>query len=166
LVLCDTQNWLATGAQLSGASGIGRVKTFSADGQPNGVNRHLYRVRGKTIMNTRRFVLHLIIGLLTFLIGVTAAIAIGGFNPMERFSRNHSRRQLTIPPQQLSGTDETVERYSGCRHNRARTADLRYYDKSFTPPPPPPVMPVEPVVVPFEEENQAPAPPTSQHATR
>lgn len=110
-------------------------------------------------MNMRRFVLHLIIGLLTFLIGVTAAIAIGGFNPIERLNRNHSRRQLTIPPQQLSGTDETSERYSGCRHGRARTADQRYHNKSFiAPPPPPPVMPVEPVAVPFEEENAPPAP--------
>jgi hypothetical protein len=113
-------------------------------------------------MNTRRFILHLIIGLLTFLIGVTAAIAIGGFNPLERFSRHHSRRQLTIPPQQLSGTGETFEYHDGYYHGKACTAELRYRHKSLTPPPPPPPLPVEPVVAPFEEENETPAPPSSR----
>lgn len=116
-------------------------------------------------MNTRRFVLHLIIGLLTFLIGVTAAIAVGGFNPLERSSRHHSRRQLMIPPQQLSGTDETFERHSsGCRFGRRRTAELRYHEKSFVPPPP--VVSVEPSVVPFEEENETSVPSTPERSTR
>ncbi len=110
-------------------------------------------------MNTRRFVLYLIIGLLTFLIGVTAAVALGGFNPLERLSRNHSRRQLTIPPQPLSPTNETSETYSGCRQNRLRVVELHHYNKSLVPPPPP-VMPVAP----FDEESETT--PVPQRATR
>lgn len=111
-------------------------------------------------MNTRRFVLHLIIGLLTFLIGVTAAIALGGFNPLERLISNHSRRQLTIPPQRLDGTSEAPERYQGCRYGRPRTADLRYHGKSLTPPPPPAP------VAPFEEETESLTPSTPPRSTR
>ena len=83
-------------------------------------------------MTRRRFVLFLIVGLLTFLIGVTAAIALGGFDPLERFSR-HGRRHLTIPPQPLISPDKAP----GCKYNRyqyvqPRTADLRYHNKSQT----------------------------------
>ncbi|HEX8138781.1 MAG TPA: hypothetical protein VF544_14535 [Pyrinomonadaceae bacterium] len=42
---------------------------------------------------TRRLVLRLIVGLLTFLIGVTAAVVLGGFNPLERRQvRQRARR--------------------------------------------------------------------------
>ena len=42
---------------------------------------------------TRRLVLRLIVGLLTFLIGVTAAVVLGGFNPLERrHERQRARR--------------------------------------------------------------------------
>jgi hypothetical protein len=104
-------------------------------------------------MNHRRFVLHLIIGLLTFLIGVTAAIALGGFDPLERFSRHGSHRQLTIPPQPLINQSEMLERNRSCNGLR-RTADLRYRSRSLTPPPPPPAAPVTP----FDDESEAIAP--------
>lgn len=35
---------------------------------------------------TRRFILRVAVGLLAFLLGVTAAWAFGGFNPFQRFS--------------------------------------------------------------------------------
>lgn len=42
---------------------------------------------------TRRLVLRLIVGLLTFLIGVTAAVVLGGFHPLERRqARQRARR--------------------------------------------------------------------------
>ena len=106
-------------------------------------------------MNHRRLILHLIIGLLTFLIGVTAAIALGGFDPLERFSRHESRRHLTIPPQPLLYVDEMPERNHSCNGLR-RTADLRYRNRSLTPPPPP-VAPAPPAA-PFDEESEVIAP--------
>lgn len=104
-------------------------------------------------MTRRRFVLFLIVGLLTFLIGVTAAIALGGFNPLERFGR-HGRRHLTIPPQPLT----TYDKAPSCNHKRyqyaqPRTADLRYRDKSLTPPPPSRIGPDESGTT-FEEESE------------
>ena len=87
------------------------------------------------MMNKRRFVLFLIVGLLTFLIGVTAAIALGGFDPLERFSR-HRGRHLTIPPQTLTTPScKGIDHYSDRHYHRVRprTADLRYHDRSETP---------------------------------
>lgn len=106
------------------------------------------------MMNTKRFVLHLIVGLLAFLLGVTAAIALGGFNPVARLNRSYERRSFTIPQQSLS-VDEVPQRYNGCSHSRPRTAELRFqsdlYDSAapnvlatpddgadIPPPPPPP----------------------------
>ena len=45
-------------------------------------------------MNTgiRRFILRLAVGLLAFLIGVSAAWAFGGFNPFQRFSGERNYR--------------------------------------------------------------------------
>jgi hypothetical protein len=99
--------------------------------------------------------MHLIVGLLTFLIGVTAAIALGGFDPIERFTRHNSRRHLTIPPQTLTISGEAPERGHSCRGMR-RTADLRYRDRSLTPPTPP-APPAAPVV-PFDEDSERIAP--------
>lgn len=105
------------------------------------------------MMNTRRFVLHLIVGLLAFLLGVTAAIALGGFNPLDRFDRHYSRQRYTIPAQPLSDLSTEPERYHGCPHARPRTADLRYsLDSSDTP------APAEPVA-PFVDEDVPPPPP-------
>lgn len=110
-------------------------------------------------MNRRRFVLHLIVGLLTFLIGVTAAIALGGFNPLERFIRHRSSRQLTIPPQPLLSPCKGGEHYSDYHYHyaRPRTADLRYPDKSLTPPPSR-IGPSEQGTAYFEEEAETPTP--------
>lgn len=45
-------------------------------------------------MNTgiRRFILRLAVGLLAFLIGISAAWALGGFNPFHRFSSERNYR--------------------------------------------------------------------------
>ncbi|HEX8495077.1 MAG TPA: hypothetical protein VF658_19715 [Pyrinomonadaceae bacterium] len=112
-------------------------------------------------MNKRRFVLFLIVGLLTFLIGVTAAIVLGSFDPLERFSR-HGRRHLTIPPQRLgSGCKTTASNDDYHYHyTRPRTADLRYTNKSLTPPPSSKIGPFEPDTH-FEEESEALTPSTS-----
>lgn len=105
-------------------------------------------------MNKRRFVLFVIVGLLTFLIGVTAAIALGGFDPLERFSR-HGSRHLTIPPQPLVAPDKVRKcNYNRYQSARPRTADMRYQDRSLTPPPTR-ISPVE-RDAPFEEESETP----------
>jgi hypothetical protein len=109
-------------------------------------------------MNTRRFVLHLIIGLLTFLIGVTAAIALGGFDPLARLNRRHSRYYYTSPPQAL--VDESVtttERGYSCPYAHRRTADMRHRFELNAPPAP--SVPLAPL---GEEDVPAPPPPT-QH---
>lgn len=41
---------------------------------------------------TRRFILRLIVGLLTFLIGVAAAMLLGGFRPFESFASSPNYR--------------------------------------------------------------------------
>jgi hypothetical protein len=100
-------------------------------------------------MNNRRFLLHLIVGLLAFLIGVTAAVALGGFDPSERFMRSrHHRYQLMIPPQPLNGMSEVPQRSDDYGYGRPRTAERRYY-RSLTPPPPPP-----PPAAPFADESE------------
>jgi hypothetical protein len=114
-------------------------------------------------MNNRRFILFLIVGLLTFLIGVTAAIALGGFDPLDRFTRSSSRRQYMIPPQPLSGPTAPHEHYSNCPYTQPRTAELRFRSQSLTPPPPPPA-PVEPAM-PSHEESET-VRPDAPRATR
>lgn len=116
-------------------------------------------------MNTRRFVMHLIVGLLAFLIGVTATMALGGFDPLARLSRRYDRRTYVIPVQSLS-TEEAPERYSGCRHSRLRmrTAEMNSQDDLLIPPvnPPAPVAPVAP----FHGEDVPPPPPRAPRAIR
>jgi hypothetical protein len=114
-------------------------------------------------MNRRRFVLHLLVGLLTFLIGVTAAIALGGFNPLDRLIRHRSSRQLTIPPQPLVSPCKAIDHDYHYHYVRPRTADLRYQDKSLTPPPTP-IAPVAPSTL-FEEESET-LPPRTPSAKR
>lgn len=85
---------------------------------------------------TRRFILRLIVGLLTFLIGVAAAILLGGFQPFQGFasSPNYSYRRgasLRVAPAIQYEYHE-----HGCR--------MRYRE---LPPPPPMVdapLPPEP----------------------
>ncbi len=101
-------------------------------------------------MNTRRFVLHLIVGLLSFLIGVTAAVALGGFDPLARFTRSYRHQ-----PHSLSAPAVKYENYSGCRmRSRTRTADLR--DDDFEPSVVPPVPAIPDVPL---DEKEAPKPP-------
>lgn len=110
-------------------------------------------------MNTRRLVLHLIVGLLTFLIGVTIAVALGGFNPLAGLTRHGNRYQYAIPPQSLSVFDGETEYRGRCRNSaRVRTAELRSYDFDSLTPPAPPVAPVAPVA-PFDEDDAPPPPP-------
>lgn len=109
-------------------------------------------------MKNRRFVLHLIVGLLTFLIGLTAAVALGGFDPMARFTRRHHGYRLTIPPHSLSGDSDAPRCSHGSRKERPRAAELRYSNKSLTPPPPPPVAPP---AAPFQTESEMVTPPAA-----
>jgi hypothetical protein len=120
-------------------------------------------------MTTRRFVLHLIVGLLTFLIGVVAAVALGGFNPLESFNGSYHRSSYTIPTQSLSDDSTMTEHYHGCSHARPRTADLRYrldsseqkaLDEQRQ------LAPVEPVVPLSDEDATPPPPPSSPRAPR
>ena len=80
---------------------------------------------------TRRFILRLIVGLLTFLIGVAAAIALGGFRPFQSFtgSPNYIYRRSTYytsPKAEPAFEYEYHER--GCR--------MRHREL----PPPPPLV--------------------------
>lgn len=114
-------------------------------------------------MNTRRIVLHLIVALLSFIIGVTAAVALGGFDPLARFTRRYSR-QYTVPPHSLSAPGATNEGYRGCRM-RSRTAELRYNDFEPSSIPPPPAVPLVPEV-PFDDSDAPPPPPSAPRTKR
>jgi hypothetical protein len=94
--------------------------------------------------------------LLAFLIGVTAAVALGGFDPLARFTHSYSRHHhYVIPPQSLQEDGTGYESYRGCRHARPHTAELPYqYDSSI--PPVPPDVPDAPVF-----DRQVPPPPPS-----
>lgn len=99
-------------------------------------------------MNLRRYVLFLIVAILTFVIGVTAAVLVGKVNP---FSSRHAarggcRRLSALPAPKNRLTVYTVYRADG--------TILRSYDVDRTyglerlgtttdqvePPPPPPVV--------------------------
>ncbi|HYJ46027.1 MAG TPA: hypothetical protein VEV81_05380 [Pyrinomonadaceae bacterium] len=94
---------------------------------------------------TRRFILRLIVGLLTFLIGVAAAIALGGFRPF----------------QSLTGSPNYIYRRGAYYSPRAEPA-FEYYEyhehgckmrSRGLPPPPPPLA-------------DAPLPPSPPRALR
>lgn len=114
-------------------------------------------------MNTRRLILHLIVGLLSFLLGVTAAIALGGFNPLARLGRSNGRN-YTIPQQSLS-VEELPERYHTCPHSRPRlrTAEMHSHLEPLNPPAP--LAPVEPIA-PFDGESVPPPSPRAPRAKR
>ena len=90
--------------------------------------------------STRRFILRLIVGLLTFVIGVAAAMALGGFRPFQNFGGQPSYRYKSYryyKSASSSGMSESdVEKiYPSCRAKRghARVDEL-------LPPPPPPAV--------------------------
>ena len=72
---------------------------------------------------TRRFILRLLVGILTFIIGVSAAILLGGFNPYNSFSgptyyRHHDyyyyQRSQTVTPEPAYNYP-TYHYHDGCR---------------------------------------------------
>ena len=84
---------------------------------------------------SRRFLLRLAVGLLAFLIGVTAAWALGGINPFQSFSGTRYYRQYNrygYYPRAEGGTILLKEEH-GCKMKR-RISEL-------PPPPPPPPRP-------------------------
>ncbi|HEY0385039.1 MAG TPA: hypothetical protein VGC64_03475 [Pyrinomonadaceae bacterium] len=122
-------------------------------------------------MTTRRFVLHLIVGLLTFLIGVVAAIALGSFNPLQSLSGSYHSSSYAAPAQSLSD-DQSMSEHDHCRmHFRARTAELRYrLDSSDRQTAPDEqqqqLAPVEPLVPLSEGDATPPPPPAPPRAPR
>ena len=109
-------------------------------------------------MNTRRFILRLIVGLLTFCLGVTLAVLIGHVNPRPNVQFRSLNRDWTPPP-----TVYAPEPRSTCSHPSMRTAELKSKPYTATTPeaaesdelpPPPPPAPVKP------------AQPATSHSTR
>ena len=86
---------------------------------------------------TRRFILRLAVGLLAFLIGVTAAWALDGFNPFQSSSGEryykHKRYGSDRHWKGMSDADVVypVYREHGCKTRR---------ELNKLPPPPPPAM--------------------------
>jgi hypothetical protein len=120
-------------------------------------------------MTTRRFVLHLIVGLLTFLIGVVAAIALGSFNPLQSFSGSYHSFSYEAPAQSLSDDNNMTERDHCRAHFRARTAELRDRQDSSdqqTAPDEHRLAPVEPLVPLSDEDATPPPPPAPPRAPR
>jgi hypothetical protein len=95
---------------------------------------------------TRRFILRLIIGLLTFAIGVGAAMLLGGFRPFDRFSGStyynfrlgnyYRSRTVTLEP----AFEYHEYHEQGCRM-RNRLSEIPppapHVDTPMPPPPPP-----------------------------
>ena len=108
---------------------------------------------------TRRFVLRLIIGLLTFLIGVSAAMMLGRFNPLEgRHARLRVRRcadySRPAPPPSIAVPVLPPD---------APVAPREIYpvyrpESSLGKTPLPPRLPAEPVLPSFEDEGAAKPP--------
>jgi len=88
---------------------------------------------------TRRFILRLAIGLLAFLIGVSAAWAFGGFNPFQRFSseRGYRHRQY----RSYRNGDATPEPALIYPKYRKHECDARRALGELPPPPPAPSAP-------------------------
>jgi len=103
-------------------------------------------------MRTRVVVLRIIVALLTFLIGVTAAIIIGHINPFARASRHCAveYRLEAYPPSDMQ------EGFHYCPH--MSTADLKY--KSHLGRTPDEIAPVE------LDAPDAPPPPPAPTAPR
>jgi hypothetical protein len=95
---------------------------------------------------TRRFILRLIIGLLTFAIGVGAAMLLGGFRPFDRFSglTHFSHRDYYYQSREavLEPAFEYHEYHErGCRM-RSRINELPSAPNVDAPMPPPPPRPL------------------------
>lgn len=105
---------------------------------------------------TRRFILRLIVGLLTFMLGVGAAMLLGGFRPLQSFSGSTYYRQ-SRHYHYRSGT-ATLEPAFEYPVYRQRWEEFRMrgeLGKSPLPPPPPPAIHADP-----------PMPPDSQWSLR
>ena len=71
-------------------------------------------------MRTRVIVLRITVAILTFLLGVAAAVLIGHINPFQSATRHcNVEQRLVIAPL----AEELPQGYHGCPH--ARTAELR-----------------------------------------
>ena len=95
----------------------------------------------------RRFILRLAVGLLAFLLGITAAWALGGFNPF----RNSSglRYQYRLQRFDSSGEATTMPAFDHPRYRKRDRCRMRgelgelpplapHADAPMPPPPPPP----------------------------
>jgi hypothetical protein len=113
---------------------------------PLAASRHLCWER-KDIMNTgfRRFILRLAVGLLAFLLGITAAWALGGFHPFRKSSdaRYYYRFHLD------DSSRDTTPAFDHPRYRKHDKCRMRgelgnvppapYADAPLPPPPPPSV---------------------------
>jgi hypothetical protein len=104
---------------------------------------------------TRRFILRLIVGLLTFMIGVGAAMLLGGFTPFQSFSGSRYYRH-SGQDYYRSGTTATTEPAFIYPIYRKRADGCRMRGELGKLPPPPPPAP----------HADAPMPPDSQWTLR
>jgi hypothetical protein len=98
---------------------------------------------------TRRFLLRLAVGLLAFLLGVTAAWALGGFNPFQE-SRSYRYRNYDSNGS-LGRTPEPAVVYPVYRYE-GHGCKMRRRFREVTPPPPP---------APLADAPMPPSPPQS-----
>ncbi|HUQ32062.1 MAG TPA: hypothetical protein VM095_08075 [Pyrinomonadaceae bacterium] len=98
---------------------------------------------------TRRFILRLAVGLLAFLLGVTAAWALGGFNPFQsspgtryyRYKRVYSYRNLDAPRSMERFDGESFDGGIYMEHGHGCRARRNFGELTPPPPPPPPSAP-------------------------
>jgi hypothetical protein len=107
---------------------------------------------------TRRFILRLAVGLLTFLIGVAAAWALGAFNPFQnsysgtRYYHHRHYRDWNSPPsferfeaETESGAIYLLKGRNGIRIEREFRKSGRDFSEFPPPPPAPPSAPAPPM---------------------
>jgi hypothetical protein len=86
---------------------------------------------------TRRFILRLAVGLLAFLIGVSAAWALGGFNPFQSFSgTRHYRHKRCGSYRSSTATPEPAFIYPLYRKHENASGTLRQREEQMPPPAP------------------------------
>lgn len=92
-------------------------------------------------MNTgiRRFILRLVVGLLTFIIGVAVAMALGGFRPFQGFTSSPNNIYRSGHCSRTSSESSDFY-YEYGEHGCKRRA--RYQTTELPPPPPPPAPPM------------------------
>jgi hypothetical protein len=119
---------------------------------------------------TRRFVLRLIVGLLTFLIGVFAALVLGNFNPLEgHHARVRARRCAEYSRPAPPPSSITVPVLPPDTPVAPRVIYPVYRAESrLGKTPLPRQMPVEPVLPSFEDEGEVktPKPVAPSHRSR